>query len=213
MVLFGTITAADEIEIDNTSIYLCELGEWPILGILLNEMDKSVVREWSVVLGHDHDIHRRAVENIPMTYVVDDYWRNGFDSHAIRGLKEMPPQADGFIILPGNSPFFTTEIMNTMSDALTAEKGFIIVAKHENKVLPYPLFHRRYLGEVLDRLEKGKFSSVLKDHPAETFEMEISSDHFLIRVDDERSLKRARDIFYKIDEGDALSNPQSNIPQ
>lgn len=213
MVRFGTIIAADDITIDKDSVYLCELGERSVLGILLKEMEKSKVKEWSVVLGHDHDLHRRAIEKSPVRCIVDDYWRKGFESQALRGLKEMPPQADGFIILPGDLPFFTAEIMNEMFSALTDEKGFIIVAGSEDQILPYPLFHRRYFGEVLRRLEMDAFFEITKDHPMETYQVEIPDKNFLHRVTDEASYKKAQEIFFEIDEGRDLSNPQSTIPQ
>jgi CTP:molybdopterin cytidylyltransferase MocA len=213
MVRFGTILAADDILIENNSVYLCELGERPILGILLREMEKSKVKEWSVVLGHDHDLHRRAIEKSPVRCIVDDYWRRGFESQAVRGLKEMPPQADGFIILPADLPFFTSEIMDKMFNALSDELGFIIVAESEGEILPYPLFHRRYLGEVLRRLEMDTFFEMTNDHPLETYHLEIKDKNFLHRVTDEESFKKAQEIFFDIDEGRDLSNPQSAIPQ
>jgi CTP:molybdopterin cytidylyltransferase MocA len=213
MVRFGTILAADDITIDNNSVYLCELGERPILGIILREMERSKVKQWSVVVGHDHDLHRRAIEKTPVRCIVDDYWRKGFQSQAVCGLKEMPPQADGFIILPGDLPFFTAEIMDKMFTALSDEKGFIIVAGTESEILPYPLFHRRYFGEVLRRLEEDTFFEILKDHPMETYQIEVKDKHFLHRVTDESSYKKAREIYFEIDEGRDLSNPQSSIPQ
>ncbi len=213
MIIFGTILAADDITIDRKSVYLCKLGEWSILSLLAREMDKSVVREWAVVLGHDNDYHRRDIENISIKCVLDTQWEKGFANQALKGLSEMPPQSDGFIILPGNLPFFTQEIMDAMVNCLTNEKGFIIVPVMNEQRFPYPLFHRKYLGEIRQRLNDGNFFEIANDHPDETYEMQLDSSEPILRINDENDLANAREIQYRRSEGDEQSNPQTRIPQ
>jgi CTP:molybdopterin cytidylyltransferase MocA len=213
MITFGIILAADDITIDNKSVYLCKLGEWSILNMLAREMDKSTVREWAVVLGHDNDLHRRDIENISIRCVFDSQWEKGFASHALKGLNEMPPHADGFIILPGNIPFFTQEIMDAMAECLASEKGFIIVPAINGQRFPYPLLHRKYLGEIRRRLNEDNFFEIADDHPAETYELKLDSEESILRINDENDLAQAREINYRRTEGDDQSNPQARIPQ
>ena len=213
MIIFGTILAADEIQIKSESVYLCTLGEWSILRHLITQMEKSVVHEWAVVLGHDNDFHRRNIEDIPVTCVVDSEWEKGFNHQAQVGLKEMPPEADGFVILPGNLPFFTADAMNRMVECLLDEKGFIIVPKANDVRFPYALFHRKFLGEVQQRLKNNNFFDIFDNHPSETYELELKNPSELNHVVDETTLEAVKAIYYqKIDE-DMESNPQSGIPQ
>lgn len=213
MAHFGTILAAEDIKIDKTSAYLLELGEMPILTHLTREMEKCVIEEWSVVLGHDYDLHRRAAESISATMVIDEDWRKGFKNHARRGLDEMPPQADSFIILPGYLPFFTAADANSMIDAFKAEKGFIIVAKWGEKVFPYPLMHRKFFGEVKQRLNDDKFFEIIKDRQSDVYVLEIENPFAFHQVRTSDDYMMAKEIFYKSDEYDSFSNPQSRIPQ
>lgn len=213
MITFGTILAADDIIIGHKSVYLCKLGEWSILNLLAREMDKSVVREWTVVLGHDHDLHRRDIENISIKCVRETGWEKGFEAQALKGLREMPPQSDGFIILPGNLPFFTHEIMNEMVNCLANEKGFIIVPVVNGEQFPYPLFHRKYLGEIRQRLNDGTFFETTNDHPEETYELELDSEESILLISNETDLANAKEIQYGRSEGDEQSNPQTRIPQ
>ena len=211
MIIFGTILAADEMQIDTKSVYLCQLGEWSILRLLVKEMEKSIVNEWTVVLGHDNDYHRRVIEDIPVTCVIDSQWEKGFNNQALLGLKEMPPEADAFIILPGNLPFVPTETMNTMVECLQDEKGFIIVPKANNERFPYALFHRKYLGEVQQRLRNDNFFDIFDAHPSEIYELELEKPSELNHVVDVATLDAVKKIYYQKTDEDLESNPQSGI--
>ena len=212
MILFGVILAADRNIIDGTSCYLLSMGVRPVLGSLAREMERSRVRQWSVVLGYEHDIHRRTVENVSIKPVIDPEWQNGFASHVRTGLREMPPQADGFIILPGNLPFFGKDDMNLIIDALESEKGYIIVPATENRIFPFPMFHRKILGEVLKRIDEGSFAGIIKDHSVDTYEIELSDPDTLLQVHDKDTLQQAKNIAFKSEQKEQ-SNPQMEIPE
>jgi CTP:molybdopterin cytidylyltransferase MocA len=213
MILFGTILAADEIEIGRKSAFLVELGELPILTRLAREMDKSLVKQWSIVLGSDQDIHRRAVENTPARIVINDDWHKGFIESAARGLHEMPPQANAFIVLPGNLPFFTSQDINEMASAMIDEKGFVIVAVCNNARFEYPMFHRKLLGKVRQAIIDGKFFDLLKELESETFEVFLDNPFATLQVRNLTDYEEAKKCYYTQVEKVDLSNPQSEIPQ
>lgn len=213
MILFGTILAADKNIIDGSSAYLLNLGVKPILASLAREMERSKVHQWSVVLGYDYDIHRRAVEHVSLRPIIDPEWQNGFASQVKAGLREMPPQAEGFIILPGNLPFFGREEMNILVDALEAEKGYIIVPTVQGEIFPFALFHKKFLGEILDRIHESTLKRIIDDHSTETYEIEFTSPHKLFQVTDKSSYLKAKEIAFKTEQKEEPINPQMEIPE
>jgi len=213
MILFGIILAADKNIIDETNSFLLNLGVRPILAGLAREMERSKVRQWSIVLGYDFDVHRRVIENVSIRPVTDPEWQNGFASQVRTGLHEMPPQADGFIILPGNLPFFGKTEMNLLVDALEAEKGYIIIPSSNGKIFPFPLFHRKLLGEVLNRIDEGTLKSIINEHVADTYEIEMKNPHKLLQVVDRASYLKAKDIAFKSEQKEEQANPQMEIPE
>ena len=213
MVFFGTILAADKEVIDDKNKYLLELGTRSILAILANQMSKTRVREWSVVTGHDYDLHKRQVENLPLRCVIDPEWALGFSSQVKVGLHEMPPQAGCFIVLPGDMPFFDKDTMNAMLDAFDAEKGFLIIPKSGDEIFPFPLFHRKMLGEVIDRLKEGSFAGIIEEHSFETYELEIDDPTILMRVTDRAGYIKAKEIFFRKNIEPDRSTPQKEIPE
>ena len=213
MYFFGTILAADKNEIDGTNKFLLELGTKSVLSNLATQMSKTRVKEWSVVVGFDYDLHKRQVENLPLRTVIDPDWALGFASQVKIGLHEMPPQAVGFIVLPGDMPFFNKNTMNLLLDALDAEKGFIIVPKSGDEIFPFPLFHRKMLGEVIDRLGEGNFYQMIIDHSFETYDLEIDDPSTLMRIIDKESYIKAKEIFFRRNIEPDRSIPQKEIPE
>ena len=70
-----------------------------------------------VVTGHAEDVVRAALEGLPLTFTHNDAFASGLASSLQRGLSSVPPDCDGALVLLGDMPLVSPEIIAQLIDA------------------------------------------------------------------------------------------------
>ncbi len=108
---------------------LLDFGGEPLVRHLAREALASQVRQVIVVVGHDRWNVRTALGEIAVTIVENpDYTGNQMTS--VRAGVLAAPQADGYLIVPGDMPLLTAGDFNRLIAAFDAHDG-------EKAVVPF----------------------------------------------------------------------------
>jgi molybdenum cofactor cytidylyltransferase len=106
---------------------LLDFGGEPLVRRIAREAVASKVARTFVVVGHDRWNVRKAIADLPVTIVENpDYTESQMTS--VRAGVLAAPEAQGYLIIPGDMPLLTAEDFNRLIarfEALGAEKAVV----------------------------------------------------------------------------------------
>jgi molybdenum cofactor cytidylyltransferase len=103
-----------------------------------------------VVTGHDAEAVEKVLESLPVRFVYNSDWDDGMGSSIARGVAELPETIDGVAIVPGDMPFLTSGLVETLGARFCECHGQSAVfsatpaGEQRNPVL----WPRRYFGRL-----------------------------------------------------------------
>ncbi|HET9921220.1 MAG TPA: nucleotidyltransferase family protein, partial [Ktedonobacteraceae bacterium] len=168
---------------------LLPLADRPVLAHVLDAALASVARPIILVLGHQSETVRASIADYlthPDLIVVENpnylegmstSMRTGIQTLLARqspGVEEMPTSA-GALILLGDQPLVTTEIINTLITAQQVTGKRIVAPLYEGKRGNPTLFAASLFPELLDVSGDEGGRSVLTTHKDELATVEVGS--------------------------------------
>jgi len=120
------------------------LLRWTVEAALASEA-KPVI----VVTGHDATSAEAILRGLDVVIVRNPAYREGLSTSLRRGLSELPESADGALVMLGDMPEVSGDLLNRMIAAFSPTDGrSICVAVHEGKRGNPVLWSRAFFGEM-----------------------------------------------------------------
>jgi molybdenum cofactor cytidylyltransferase len=131
---------------------LARLDGKPLLGHVLDATRASKARTVIAVTGHEQELTRPLAESSGALVVHNPDFREGLSTSLAAGIRAVPQDCDGAIILLGDMPRITPEMIDRMIDIFAAApEGSIIMAAHGG-VRGNPVLWPRRHFEALTRI-------------------------------------------------------------
>ena len=128
----------------------------PLINHILFSLIKSKVNKIIIVLGFEHlKIKTKLLKSKKINFVINKNYKKGMSSSIKTGLKKLPKNNKGFLIVLGDMPNITKTIINKICLSITRSDKEIILPKENEKDLK----------EVPDRHRKG-----ITFYPSEHFD-------------------------------------------
>lgn len=102
-----------------------------------------------VVTGHKPEDVETALSGIDVTYVHNSFYADGLSTSLAAGISSLGAEVDRVLVLLGDMPFVTTEMINEILGQDAGDAG-IIMATCEGKRGNPVLWPRRYFEELLN---------------------------------------------------------------
>lgn len=131
---------------------LLELGGRSVIRRVVENALSSRAMETVVVLGHEADLVAREIAGLPVRTALNPDFASGMASSLRVGLNAVSPDAKGALILLGDQPLVTPEVINRIIGAFESS-GEPIVAPVYNGVQGNPVCFARALFPALSALE------------------------------------------------------------
>jgi molybdenum cofactor cytidylyltransferase len=163
----------------------------PMIRRVVQAALESKVDEVIVVLGHEQDRIRAALNGLRCRLIVNTKYEEGQSSSVRVGLREVNPQTHAALILPGD----VAKIDRDSIDKIIAryEQGgcAIVIAAHQGKH-GHPILFDRQLFPEIERINETSFGlkAVVKKHEMEICLIEAGSENVLKDIDTPDDLKR-----------------------
>jgi molybdenum cofactor cytidylyltransferase len=155
-----------------------------VIGHIVDELKRSRIDEVCVVVGHQADRLRAALEGRSVRVVVNpDYERSDMLGSIRSGLAAMPAACRVVLVALGDQPAITAELVDAMIDCfLTGGRG-IIVPVHAGRRGHPLLLAGRYRGEILTGCDQVGLRGLLAAHADDVFELPVSTSAVLSDMD------------------------------
>jgi molybdenum cofactor cytidylyltransferase len=143
-----------------------------------------------VVTGHESDKIREALQGLRVTFVTNPDYAGGLSTSLRSGTRQLPPSADGALVVLGDMPLVPPAAMNKLIAAFNPGEGrSICVPVHQSERGNPILWGRQHFTE-LETLKGDRGARVLlvvnADH---VIEVSVGSDGVLTDFDTPESLR------------------------
>lgn len=121
----------------------------PIINHVCNAVMKSKIKNVVVVTGYQHsqieEILPETIDNV----MYNEQWENGMASSISLGISSLPSTIDGNMVILGDMPLLTAEIIDMIFDKFLENKGQKIVYPIWRDVQCNPvIFPKKYFSEI-----------------------------------------------------------------
>ena len=107
----------------------------PLINHILFSLIKSKVNNIVIVLGYEHlKIKTKLLKSKKINFVINKNYKKGMSSSIKTGLKKLPKNNKGFLIVLGDMPNITKTTINKICLSITRSDKEIILPKFKNRI-------------------------------------------------------------------------------
>jgi molybdenum cofactor cytidylyltransferase len=168
---------------------IADVGGVPMVRRAVDAASASVTKPVLVVVGHMRREVCGVLEGAPVTFVANPDFASGLASSLKAGMRALPSDCDGALVLLGDMPRIETTHIDRLVEAFREADGkTIVVPVHKGQRGNPVLWPAAYFGELLQLGGDSGAKSLLAKHAAQVMEIDLGTDAILLDVDTPEAL-------------------------
>jgi molybdenum cofactor cytidylyltransferase len=172
---------------------LADVGGKPMVRHAVEAALASQARPVLVVTGHQADDVRAVLAGLDVTFVANPDFAEGLSSSLKAGIRAVPADAIGAVVLLGDMPRINAAHLDTMIAACPSPAGAaIVVPVHQGQRGNPVLWPAELFGEMLALEGDAGARSLLARHPDRVRGVDLGTDAVLMDVDTPGALVQLR---------------------
>ncbi len=153
----------------------------------------SIARSVWVVTGHEGESVRARLDGLGVRFVHNPDFALGLSTSLKAGVMALPAEAKGVVVLLGDMPRVTSEVINFVIQAFEAQpQAIAAVPVYQGEWGNPVLLSRSLFGAVAALQGDAGARKLLNGRAGEVLEVPVSNDAVLIDLDTPEALARAR---------------------
>jgi len=152
---------------------------------IVNALRRARVGRIVIVIGHNAEQMKRAVESLPVEILVNEDYRRGQLSSLQVAVRHLQADAGcaGLLVHLVDHPYIDPELVDKMIAAFEESEKLIVVPRHHGKRGHPVLFARSLFEELLDAPAEQGAKAVLNAHAGETVVLDVEEEGVTIDID------------------------------
>jgi len=163
---------------------LLPFGGDTVLSHVCRQIEAAGLKNIFVVTGHEKAAIEKALTRHDITFFHNDLFEEGMSSSVKLGISSLPDDLDAVIILLGDMPNISADILKRLMAAYhPAEGRLIIIPTHKGKRGNPILWDREFFDEF-DKLEGDRGAKILLNEYSDYIEeVEVGSEAIFLDID------------------------------
>ena len=162
---------------------LLPFGGKTVIAHIVDQLLASTVDEVHVVVGHQAERISGELSGRAVSIVNNPNYKSGMLSSVRCGLQNLPEKCRAVLVVLGDQPSITTELIDQMLQSFAATEKSILVPLYKGKRGHPILFSSLYRDEILKRHGDVGLRGLLYGHSDDIFELAVSTASVLCDMD------------------------------
>jgi molybdenum cofactor cytidylyltransferase len=162
---------------------LLPFGGKTVIAHIVDQLLASTVDEVHIVVGHQAEHISAELSGREVSVVNNPNYKSGMLSSVRCGLASLPEKCRAVMVVLGDQPSITTELINQMIQSFAATKKSILVPLFKDKRGHPILFSSLYRDEILTQYGDVGLRGLLHSHPEDIYELTVSNASVLCDMD------------------------------
>lgn len=159
---------------------MLKLGENTIISRVIENVKASKIEEVVLVYGK-YDVDTDVIK------IYNPDYELGMSTSIKRGLEGF--EGDGVMLILGDMPFVSTEIINKLYDEFSASNRNIIAPIYKRKRGNPVIIGKKYFQELLKNTGDKGARDIINNNDYDVELIEVRNDGIFVDIDDEESYK------------------------
>ena len=169
------------------------LGDRPLIRHCVDAALASSARPVLVVTGYNEGAIRVILSSSDASFVSNPDFAEGLSSSLKAGVRALPSSIDAAIILLGDMPLVTHDLINQMIEFFNASPHALALVPTYQGQWGNPVLLSRKLFPEIEKLSGDVGArKLLQSHHRDVIEMPVTSDDVLLDLDTPEALAKAR---------------------
>jgi molybdenum cofactor cytidylyltransferase len=146
---------------------LLPIGGEPLLRRSVRTAVEAGARNVVVVLGHQEEVHRKVIEQLPIEIISNKNWPNGMGGSLKAGLAHtLQSHADtrAIVVMVCDQPDVTSKHLIKLIEAFTDSRKSIVASGYSNTAGVPALFSSHHFAEILSLDDSQGAKKILENH-------------------------------------------------
>ena len=162
---------------------LVPFGGKTVITHIVDQLLDSSIDNVHVVLGSQAERISREIADRPVSIVTNASYKSGMLSSVRCGLRRLSPQCQTVLVVLGDQPSITSELINQMLRSFATSEKSILVPLYKGRCGHPILFSIAHRDDVLTHYEDVGLRGLLHTHPDDVFELAVSTSSVLMDMD------------------------------
>jgi molybdenum cofactor cytidylyltransferase len=162
---------------------LLPFGGKTVIGHIVDQLLASSVDEVYVVVGHHAERISAELSGRAVSIVNNTNYKSGMLSSVRCGLLNLPEKCRDVMVVLGDQPSVTTELIDRMLKSFAAAEKSILVPLYKGKRGHPILFSLKYRDEIMTHYDDVGLRGLMHDHSEEVFELTVPTASVLCDMD------------------------------
>jgi len=158
----------------------------PMVKHVVNAVMYSNLDHACMVVGHDASKIKTLMGNKEIQFVENDQWTSGMASSIVAGVRQLN-NYDGILILLGDMPMVTSELINAIINHGTSDK--IVVLTKEGRQGNPVFFSSKFFEELMKLDGDYGAKSVIQNNRSSVLQIEVQSNAIFKDFDTHESIR------------------------
>ncbi len=180
---WAVILAAGESTRMKKQKLLLPFGHTTMIGKVVDECARSAVGGTVVVTGSGHERIEQALLDHDPVKVYNESYKKGMFTSVKKGIGALPQQAGSALVMLGDQPMITSEVIDKIVGCEKASARGILVPVFKGRRGHPVLIGRDYFGEILSMHDEENLKTFMERHRKETCEVEVEEEDILKDID------------------------------
>ncbi|MBI5388519.1 MAG: nucleotidyltransferase family protein [Verrucomicrobia bacterium] len=174
-----------------TQKLLLPLGGQPVIARVVDTLLRCPLREVFLVVGADADGIKQALAGRRVNFVPNPAVEDDMLSSVRCGLRAMPAEADAVLVVLGDQPALSAQVVSAMLDAFARTRARLVVPVFHGARGHPLLLSTCYRDELLTGHERVGLRGLLQAHPDAVLEVSVPDAAVLDDLDTPEDYQRA----------------------
>lgn len=190
--LFALILAAGGSSRLGRPKQLLEIGGETLIRRVLGLARAACQERVLLIIGHEWARVLEAAGGDVGFFAVNEDWASGLSGSLSLGIRGLPSDCDGVLVLLSDQPLVDRDDINTLADAWRAEPGRLVASRYAGTLGVPAIFPASYFGELTASQGDQGARAVIRRHWEDV--IPIDCEHAALDIDDAGDLEDLRAV-------------------
>lgn len=162
---------------------LLPFGSTTVITHIVDQLLRSLIDAVLVVVGHEGNRITEELSGRPASVVTNPNYRSGMLSSVRCGLHALPKQCQAVMVVLGDQPAITPELVDELVQSFTTTDKGILVPLYRGKPGHPIMFSKRYRNEILTHYDDAGLRGLPRAHPDDVFHLTVRTPAVLSDMD------------------------------
>lgn len=169
---------------------LLPYGGRTVIEHIVEQVLASEVSQTIVVTGHDAEAVKAVLANKPLTVVENPRYRKGMLTSVRRGLQEVEPEAEAFMVVLGDQPSVSSPLINVLIRGFQDSERGIVVPFYQDDTGHPIVISTRYRDEIMTQFDDTGLRGLIYGYPERVHRLPVNVPEVLRDMDTPEDYQR-----------------------